>query len=129
MLHGLDVAHDGLGEIGQVAAAEERKGQLAQALGDTDALVAALLIENAVGVVVLLPVGSEEQHEKDHEANHDGHSGGQVRAHCQMADKARHGQEQKAHAGHGDQIDDRGPKNPALNPGDAFVGQEILLFE
>ena len=129
MLHGLGVAHDSLGKVGQVAAAEERKGQLAQALGDFDALVAALLIENAVGIVVLLPVRGEEQHEEDHEAGYDGQGGGQGRARRQMLDEASHGQEQKAHARHSDQIGDRGPENPALNPSNAFIGQEVLLLE
>ena len=115
--------------VGQVATTEERKGQLAQALGYFDALVAALLVEDAIGVVVLLPVRGEEQHEEDHEAGYDGQGGGQGRARRQMLDEASHSQEQKAHARHSDQIGDRGPENPALNPGNAFIGQEVLLLE
>ena len=52
VLGGLDVGHEGLGEVGEVAAAEEAQGQLAQALGEADALPAALLVDDAVLVVV-----------------------------------------------------------------------------
>ena len=40
----------------------------------------------------------------------------------EMLDKAGHDQEQKAHAGHSDEIGERGPENAALNAGDAFIG-------
>ena len=129
VLHGLDIAHDGLGEIGQVPAAEEREGQLAQTLGDLDALVTALLVEDAVAVVVLLPVRGKEQHKKGHEPSRNRKDGGQIRTRRKTVDETCHSQEQKAHASHGDQIGDRGPKDAALDPCNALVGQEVLLFK
>ena len=41
---------------------------------------------------------------------------------CKMLDKAGHDQEQKAHAGHGDEIGECGPEDTAFYAGDAFIG-------
>ena len=92
-------------------------------------MLAALLVKDAVGVVVLLPIGGKKQYEKDDEAAHDRQCVRQIGPAGEVLDKAGHDQEQKAHAGHGDEIGECGPEYAALYAGDTFVGQEILLLE
>ena len=72
---------------------KKRQRQFAQALGDLHTLLAALLVKDAVGVVILLPVRGKEQHEKDQEAAHDRQGIRQVSPAGEMLDKAGHNQE------------------------------------
>ena len=77
-----------------VRSARSRQRQLAQALGDLHTLLAALLVKDAVGVVILLPVRGKEQHEKDQEAAHNRQGIRQVGTGGEMFDKTGHDQEQ-----------------------------------
>ena len=129
VFHGLHVTQNGFGKVRQIAAAEERKRQLAQALGNLDALVAAFLVEHAVRVVVLLPVRGEQHHEEHHQPCDERHDIGQLTAAGKMRDKARHGHEQEEHARHNHQVGDGSPQDAAFHTLHALVGQEILLLE
>ena len=129
VLHHLHIAHDGFGQIRQVAPPEERKRQFAEALGDLDALIAAFLVENAVGVVVLLPIRQQQRHEEHSKANGKRHRARQVGAFGQVLHEPVHHLEQKRHAGHGDQVRDARPEHAALHAGHALVGKEVLFLK
>ena len=129
VLHGLDVPHDGLGEVGQVAAAKEREGELPQALGDADALLAALPVEDAVRVVVLLPVAEEEGHGKGGEAKRDGRQARQLGAVGEVRHEAIHGVEEKADAAHGHEVGRGRPEDAAPHASIGVVGEQVLLPE
>ena len=90
VLHDLHVAHDGFGQIRQVAPPEKRQRQFAQALGDLDALIAAFLIVNAVGVVILLPIGQQQRREEHRKAYGERHHTRQVGAFCQVLHEPVH---------------------------------------
>ena len=62
MLDGFHIAHDGLGEVGQITSPEKRQREFPQTLGQPDALSAALVVDNAVLVVVGKVLGDEQRH-------------------------------------------------------------------
>ena len=64
MFHAVHIAHDGLGQIRQIPLAEVAQGQLAQPLRQTEAGGLHLVIDQAVGGVVLLQVGHKGQNDK-----------------------------------------------------------------
>ena len=69
MLQPVHVAHDGLGEVGQIALAKVAQRELAQTLGQRDAHVLHLAVDKAVGRLVLLQMRDkgEQQKREDHE--------------------------------------------------------------
>ena len=76
---GLDVGHKGLGEVGKIAPAEERERQLAQPLGEADALPAALFVDDAVLVIVGKILGYEKRDREDGDRQRVGRKVGQRR--------------------------------------------------
>ena len=129
VLHHLHVAHDGFGQIRQVAPPEKRQRQFAQALGDLDALIAAFLVVNAVGVVILLPIGQQQRREEHRKAYGERHCARQIGAFAQVLHEPVHHLEQKRHAGHGDQVRDARPEHAALHARDALIRKEVLLLK
>ena len=61
LLQHLTVCHDGAGQVGQVALAEEGQRKSAQALGERQAADTALLIGRKVGAVILEPRRQKDQ--------------------------------------------------------------------
>ena len=69
LLQHLTVCHDGAGQVGQVALAEEGQRKSAQALGERQAADTALLIGRKVGAVILEPRREKYQRESGHTAD------------------------------------------------------------
>ena len=129
VLDGLHVAHDGLGEVGQVAPAEKRQRELPQTLGKPDAQTAALLVDDAVLIVVGEVLG-DEQHDGEH-GKSDGvrHDIGQCRAARQMIHERAHRQEERAHSREHHEVRYRSPDGSQLDVAHALIGESVLLFD
>ena len=142
MLGGLDVAHERLGEVGEVAPSKERERELPQALGKGDALPPAFLVDDAI----LIVVGKPFAHEKDREVGCDrgdpagnGH-GERVKAkrapRAQLHLPTREPRHDRAHDDVGEsharkdhQIGDGGPNRAQAHVPHALVGECILLLD
>lgn len=83
----LAVGHDGAGQVGEVALAEERQRQHAQPLREGQAALFALFICCEIGIIILEPCGDENEREADGAAAHiERRSSGRSAAH-QIADE------------------------------------------
>ena len=83
----LAVGHDGAGQVGEVALAEERQRQHAQPLREGQAALSALFICCEIGIIILEPCGDENEREADGAAAHiERRSSGRSAAH-QIADE------------------------------------------
>ena len=127
MLDGLDVAHDGLGEVGQVAPTEERLRQFAQALGKADALPAALLVDDAVLVVVGEVLGDEQRGDERGEARQIWDDVRQRRAAHEMVGERAHRHEDDSHTAEHRDVGHRGPRRAQFDVAHALVGESVLL--
>ena len=82
VLHAVDISHEGLGEVGQVPLAEVAQGQLPQALGQAEAGGLDLVVDQAVGCLVLLQMGEEGQENKQNHQAEERRGAGQRPALC-----------------------------------------------
>ena len=141
MLGGLDVGHEGLGEVGKVAAAEERKREPAQPLGEGDPLPAALLVDDAVLVVVLEPLAHEEHDEIHGKHRHPAEDGHVKRVETESPPRSQrhrpareprheraHDREDEPHAREHHEIGHGSPRSPQADVPYALVREGILLL-
>lgn len=126
VLHAVDVAHQSLGQIGQIALAEVAQRQLAQPLRKAEARRLDFVVHQSVGGLILLQVGREREDDEQHHHPDGEHCAGQGRTVRQGIHKAGHHYIQDAGAAHDDQIDDDRPECALFRVAHALIGQGVF---
>ena len=109
VLHAVDIAHQGLRQVGQIPLAEKAERQLAKPLRQTQAGGLDLTVHQAVGGLVLLEMREKGEKCKYHEASQHRQSRRQDTA-GQSFHQAGHHKVQNADPAHDYQIDDYRPE-------------------
>ena len=129
VLQAVHVAHDGLGQIGEVTLAEPAQRQLPQTLRNADAHVPHLGIDKAVSRPVLLQVRQKRQQEKHKKQRKERDRPRQRRAVCERVHEARHQKIQDTDAEHDHKVGHDRPKRSQLHVLHALIGERILTLK
>ena len=142
VLGGLDVSHERLGEVREVSSAKEREGEPAQALGEGHALPPALLVDDAVLVVVGKPLAHEEDDEVGRDRGRPAGSGHGERVKAERSPGAQldrpareprheraHDDVDEPHARKDHEVGHRGPHRAEEHVPHALVREGVLLLD
>ena len=129
VLQPVHVAHDGLGEIGQVTLAEVAQGELAQTLGQGNAHVFHFAVDQAVGRLVLLQVGDKGEQQEDQDHQQDRQRLLERRSVGQRGQQPLHHEVEDAHAAHHDQVHDDGPEGARFGVLDPLIAERVLALK
>ena len=97
--------------------------------GQPDTLAAALLVDDAVLVVVRLVFGEEQDEDECGKSDGVGHDVGQRRALCEARHELAHRKEDDAHAGEHDEVGHRRPNGAELDVSHALVREGVFLLD
>ena len=123
----INVAHHGLGKLRKIAMGEERERELAKTLGEVSAYESHLVIDQRVGVVVLLVVSQEREDEEDNDPGYVRQCWRQVRTVHERRHEPLHEQIEKADTAHNEEVGHYRPEDALLDVGLPRFGQRILL--
>ena len=121
VFHAVYVAHDRLGQIGQVAPTEKTEGELAQAFRQPDAHGLDFLVDQAIRCLVLLVMRDKGEEHKGERGKTEQEGTRQGRAIGERVHELLHEQIEDARAAHDHEVDDNGPRCALLHIGDALV--------
>lgn len=126
MLHAVDVAHQGLRQIGQIPLAEKAERQLTQPLRQTQPGGLDFTIHQTVGGLVLLEMREKGEKCKRRKAGQHRQSCGQGGAISQSFHQAGHHKVQDADSAHDHQIDEYRPEGALFGVLYALIRQGIF---